>query len=741
MSGPYAIAAPLYRAQGWQGVLPVGNAPSEKWPPPAGYTGREGRWPTDEDVERWRSERSAMNIAIRLPRGVVGIDVDDYGDKPGADTMLAAVAAHGSPPRTWRSTSRDGLSGIRLYRIAPDLELAGDLRHPERPDQSGVELVQAHHRYVVVAPSIHPDTGATYRWIDPDEATGDIPEPDRLPELPRDWIDHLAGSCACYARGETSIRMKATSGADPVADAKARALAAINGPGSTHQGVAGAILELCYWRNRRHPDAVPALQEVHDAFLADVTRGDRPSGRRTPLQAEQEWTRLVDWYKAGKVGLGEPEWETPQPRPEPTFARGDDGSPAPSEAAQEAPGSAFPEPEDRGRAVLSDLGETEYVEDLIRPGRILLWAAEEGTGKSYAVDSELGIRLAVAGGKLAETWPILRTGPVLYLSEMHGDDDYAREDVVLASLNRTRADLQGRYFRLPLMTAAGDRPPLQVAEWRRWIAGWLRERGALLLIFDTATGATQVDPWGAEIQGVYRELRAMLEIHPALAVVLIVHLKKPSAAKGDRRLSDVLGEWGRWCDVVVLHENDGSSLERAKLTVRKRVRKERRLSATKRGGLLVDPIDLTDAKPATKVADREGAILAALALRNGLTYEELGAALTPSVTGATAKRYVKASGDKVRVASGGRENGRQAPDRVFLPDDTDDTDDMNACRQPDAGSTAAEPTTDDTDDTTPIGGVGDVVVSGPAVGDEAVDLVAEAHRIWGDEIVSIGAPA
>ena len=252
---------------------------------------------------------------------------------------------------------------------------------------------------------------------------------------------------------------------------------------------------------------------------------------------------------------------------------------------------AFPEPEDRGTASLSELGAVEYVEDVIRPGRIVVAAAEEGTGKSYAITGELGIRVAVAGGSFAGTWPIVRQGPVLVLSEMHADDDFDREDTILESLDLERAALSGRYFRLALASAAGDRPALQEPAWREWISAWMRERGVLLAVFDTATAAAQVDPWGGEIQGVYRGLRMMIEQYPELAIVLIVHLKKPQG-RGERRISDVLGEWGRWCDVLLLLEREGET--RVKLSARKRVRHERRIVATKRGGLLVEPQDTTE---------------------------------------------------------------------------------------------------------------------------------------------------
>jgi hypothetical protein len=318
-------------------------------------------------------------------------------------------------------------------------------------------------------------------------------------------------------------------------------------------------------------------------------------------------------------------------------------------------GAPFVEPEDRGLATASALGDVEYVEDLIRPGRICVWAAEEGSGKSYAVDDELGIRVAVAGGAFAETWPILRTGPVVYLSEMHPDDDFEREATVLASLGLERSALLGRLYRLSLMTAAGGRPPLMDPEWCAWMTAWLCDRGALLLIVDTATAATQVDPWGQAIQAVYTQLRVMLAAYPELAIILVVHVRKPTG-HGERRISDVLGEWGRWSDVVVMQENDGSNLDRTKITVRKRVRHQRRIVATKRGGLLVDPVDASGGS-APKVPT--ALVLAAIEAKPGLTYAELGKAL--EVSKDTASRYVKDLGGRVETIP----TGPRGANRVF----------------------------------------------------------------------------
>ena len=102
------------------------------------------------------------------------------------------------------------------------------------------------------------------------------------------------------------------------------------------------------------------------------------------------------------------------------------------------------------------------------------------------------------------------------------------------------------------------------------------------------------DPWGKAIQQVYRDLRVMLAEYPELAVVLLLHLKKPQG-RGSRRISDVLGEWGRWCDVLVLMEAEGPSGPRSRPTSASG--STSRIVATRAGGMLVDPLDITDKAP------------------------------------------------------------------------------------------------------------------------------------------------
>lgn len=161
----YAGAAPLYLRLGWQGALPLKRG--TKFPPPAGYTGRGNPDPTDDQIGKWVQTETYRDggLCLRLPDGIIGIDVDAYGNKTGAATLNEAEKRWGKLPPTVRSTSRDdGVSGIRLYRVPPGTELVGGIKFPDM-EIGDIDVVQHHHRYMVCWPSIHPE-GRQYRWID-----------------------------------------------------------------------------------------------------------------------------------------------------------------------------------------------------------------------------------------------------------------------------------------------------------------------------------------------------------------------------------------------------------------------------------------------------------------------------------------------------------------------------------------------------------------------------------------------
>lgn len=185
----YGAAAQDYWNLGWRGVLPL-PPKMKKWPP-KGYTGYEAQEPKYADVHAWTEDHPEGNLALHLPHGVIGLDVDAYGAKTGEATFIEALNRWGALPPTVRSTSRaDGVSGIRLYRVQPEIQLRTEIKFPEQ-NVANIEVIQFSHRYVVSFPSIHPDTKATYQWLDESGAEVGIPSIDDLPWLPQRWVDGL----------------------------------------------------------------------------------------------------------------------------------------------------------------------------------------------------------------------------------------------------------------------------------------------------------------------------------------------------------------------------------------------------------------------------------------------------------------------------------------------------------------------------------------------------------------------
>ena len=205
---PYAFSASHYFVAGWS---PLPLPPGEKSYPPTGYTGGKGRNAEPEKVDYWIRTKPDGNVALRMPPGLLGIDVDAYSGKDGAQTLASAEEAWGELPATWRSTSRqDGVSGIRLFRIPEGLLWPGQL-----PFGGGVELCRWDHRYVIVAPSIHDKTGEQYHWFAPDgtQTTGaaeqdgewEFPALHELPELPSAWVKGLTSGKKWVQREEDDL--------------------------------------------------------------------------------------------------------------------------------------------------------------------------------------------------------------------------------------------------------------------------------------------------------------------------------------------------------------------------------------------------------------------------------------------------------------------------------------------------------------------------------------------------------
>lgn len=169
----------------------------QKYPPPKDTTGGRNPRPTDDEALA-RFDDLVGNVCLRVADGVIGIDVDIYGDKHGDQTMRAKVEQWGPLPDTYMSTSRDPEtgSGIYYFRVDAGTKLRGEIR-------PAVEIIQAHHRYAVVAPSVV--EGRAYRWFGPDLEPCDPPNVEDLPELPREWFDGLKATVRATRRSGAGL--------------------------------------------------------------------------------------------------------------------------------------------------------------------------------------------------------------------------------------------------------------------------------------------------------------------------------------------------------------------------------------------------------------------------------------------------------------------------------------------------------------------------------------------------------
>lgn len=186
-------AISLYYARGWT-CLPLSESHT---PVVEGYSGRDERDLSEDHLREYFGPRGrGRRLGLRVPDNVIGIDVDQYGDKTGFDNLTwyeegppwgTAAEGLGPLPRTYLLTSRfDGMSGIRFFRVPPGLKW--------RDLGGSVETIQRHHRFAVAAPSVSKKTGYPYVW----RHTSDwrecgIPFVDELPELPDAWVRHLSG--------------------------------------------------------------------------------------------------------------------------------------------------------------------------------------------------------------------------------------------------------------------------------------------------------------------------------------------------------------------------------------------------------------------------------------------------------------------------------------------------------------------------------------------------------------------
>lgn len=431
----YGAASEQYWEAGWRGILPF--APKTKWPPPEGRTGRAGQDPSFGDVYDWaHNGYERHNIGLRLPADVVGIDVDAYGDRTGAATLIEAEKRWGALPHTVRSTSRgDGVSGIRLYRKPADVELRDRIKFPEK-NIGHIEIVQTHHRYVMCWPSVHPE-GGTYRWLDEACAEVDLPVPRDLPELPAGWVEALRvdpAEITATADVEQVLKSLPTGSMSvQVERVLNQAIDALEEADSRHESTRTNVGRLLRLADNYEPGVAEALAELRAAFVESVGN-DRPGAAGEfdrMLRGQRIHDLIASTPDASLERLAGAERKPEPPTPPTTTAdAGDDYELQPMTAADrflmagEIDESEYEQPEEnpdlytlRSVADLARIVPAEpLIDGLLYQNTLVQISGNPGSYKTFLV---LSMACAVASRKEMRSWagyPVKAHGKVIYIA-------------------------------------------------------------------------------------------------------------------------------------------------------------------------------------------------------------------------------------------------------------------------------------------------------------------------------------
>jgi hypothetical protein len=314
-SATYATAHMIYRRAGWTGPLPL--PVGEKGPPPEGFTGWTGAYPSGADSQAWIDDypeyATTAQLGLRMPDGVVGIDVDHYGSKNGADTLAEAQRRWGPLPAAPRSSARgqDNPSGIRFFSVPKGTALRTLISFPEL-GLGGIEIIQRHHRYAVAWPSTNPHHGgASYLWFGT-ASPSMPPQVAKLNPLPPAWLDALAGADepGVAAADPQTVQMFASqyNGADGTASLRGPLSAFARAHGERHEARHDAMVSAACWAAREaragcYPagDARAHLRGAFVAALVEARGGQRLAG---PTEARREFDSIWAW--AVSQALAEP---------------------------------------------------------------------------------------------------------------------------------------------------------------------------------------------------------------------------------------------------------------------------------------------------------------------------------------------------------------------------------------------------------------------------------------------------
>jgi hypothetical protein len=305
--GPYGDAALKYVKAEWPETLPIWKGGTrDKQPMVRGYHGREGTWPDGDTNKLWSRRYARANIALRLPRWIVGLDVDEYDDKYGGDSLAELQDKLGPLPGTFVSTSRtDGVSGIRLFMVP------GDFVASAWPSQAAVDIdmITWYERYVICSPSVH-RSGNVYRWYRQHGTYKEmrpfdkLPSPQHMSALPSEWCEYLAGlagggdekwneSSFDGSARQWLIDYGAGEPCSYVESIGVRILEGMNNGGSMHEAAKLGVAQLVKGAAEGHVGINAALAPMRELFVYKLGQRGAGERRRGEGKAVSEWRSIV----------------------------------------------------------------------------------------------------------------------------------------------------------------------------------------------------------------------------------------------------------------------------------------------------------------------------------------------------------------------------------------------------------------------------------------------------------------
>ncbi len=337
---PFLRWVDRYFEAGW---YPFPLPPNKKAPPPSGSTGFQNEVSREEwkaKLDGWKrvaknakrgDVRAASNVGLRIPRGMLAIDVDAY-KASGAESLARLEEDYGPLPATWTVTARsDGASGIRIYRLRPGEE---DLKWPGKLGE-GIETLHWGHRYAVAYPSVHPALKEPYCWYPPGvEPNGSdyevtVPSVTDCELLPKAWVDAITSGRIHehvpkkkLERGESDEWLDGERNQlDPCKMTETmleKAKEAVKEDGA-HDSMAGWSWCIAMLAKEGHAGVGSALRELGEFFLDEVTDESRSGDTRSEDDAVREYRRAIRGAVAAAIAeeesIGLEGYEVPEECP------------------------------------------------------------------------------------------------------------------------------------------------------------------------------------------------------------------------------------------------------------------------------------------------------------------------------------------------------------------------------------------------------------------------------------------